>query len=123
MASIKKILVAEDEKPMAHALQLKLKNSGYDVEVAYNGEEALQKATKQKFDLVLLDLVMPVLDGFGFMEEMKNKKKKVPIIITSNLSQGEDKDKAKALGANDFLVKSDTSLSQIVNIVNKYFKK
>ena len=123
MATQKRILVAEDEKPMAHALQLKLKNSGYEVSVAYNGQEALDLVNKEKIDLVLLDLVMPVLDGFGFLESLKKEQKTIPVIITSNLSQGEDKEKAESLGVKGFLVKSDTPLSKIVSTVDKFFKK
>jgi len=55
----KKILVAEDEKPMARALELKLKNEGFDISVAHHGKEAIEKLDKEKFDLVICDLIMP----------------------------------------------------------------
>ena len=111
---MKKILIVEDEKPMAHALELKLNNSGFEAKAVFNGEEALEILTKEKYDLVLLDLVMPKMDGFALLENLKKKKIKVSVIITSNLSQEEDETRAKSLGAKDFLVKSDTPIAEIV---------
>ncbi len=64
----KKILIGEDEKPMAKALELKLKSAGFDVKVAYNGEEILNLLKSEKFDLLFLDLVMPKIDGFGVFQ-------------------------------------------------------
>jgi len=93
----KKILVAEDERPMANALELKLKKEGFDVKVAYNGEEAVNFIVENKFDLVLLDLIMPKKDGFTVLKEIQDKGISVPIIITSNLSQEEDQRKSKEL--------------------------
>jgi DNA-binding response OmpR family regulator len=113
----KTILVVDDEKPLAKALELKLAKSGFTVKVAFNGEEAIAILTKENIDLVLLDLVMPKVDGFAVLTEMKKLDKHIPIIVTSNLSQEEDVKKAKELGALDYLVKSDTSLSFIVNYI------
>jgi DNA-binding response OmpR family regulator len=119
MAQNKKVLVAEDERPVAKALQLKLQNEGFDVDVAYNGNEAIDKLKKEKFNLMILDLIMPKLDGFGVLEEMKDKGIKVNTIVASNLSQDEDIKKAKKLGAKDFFVKADTPISKIIEFVKK----
>jgi len=119
----KKILIAEDDQPMARALELKLKKEGFDVKVAANGEEAVKFIEAEKFDLVLMDLMMPKKDGFGVLEDLKAKGITVPIIITSNLSQEEDKRKTKELGAQDFLVKSDTSIIEIVQKVKAAVEK
>jgi len=119
----KKILIAEDEKPMAKALELKLTNSGFEVEVVYDGEAAVKALSEGKFDLVLLDLVMPKMDGFMVLEEVKKIKNKTPIIVSTNLSQTDDEKKARDLGAVDFLVKSDTSLKEIVDKVSKMLTK
>ncbi|OGE84547.1 MAG: hypothetical protein A3B23_03000 [Candidatus Colwellbacteria bacterium RIFCSPLOWO2_01_FULL_48_10] len=115
----KKILVVDDEKPMTRALEIKLKLSGFDVRVAYNGEEALKFLESEKFDLVLLDLIMPKLDGFGVLSAMKTKDIRVPVVVASNLGQEEDIARAKAMGAIDYFVKSDTSITEIVVRVNK----
>ena len=115
----KKILIAEDERPMARALVLKLKSEGFEAEAVYDGLEVVAVLEKQKYDLLLLDLIMPKLDGFGVLKALKEKKISVPIIVTSNLSQEEDAQKAKSLGAIDYLIKSDTSLAKIVERVKK----
>lgn len=116
----KKILIAEDEKPMARALELKLNNSGYEAKAVYDGEEAVAALNKEKFDLMILDLIMPKLDGFGVLEKIKDKKLKTQIIVASNLSQEEDIDRVKSLGAVGFFVKSDTPINEIVGQVEKY---
>lgn len=120
--NLKKILIAEDEKSIAKALQIKLGISGFEVEIATNGEEAIELMKKTKFDLLLLDIMMPKKDGFSVMEEMKKNKNKTPVIILSNLSQEDDAERAKKLGAVDFFIKSNTPLSDIVDKVKKYLK-
>lgn len=119
---MKKILVVDDEKPLAKALALKLGHEGFEVETASNGEDALTLLEQKKPDLVLLDLVMPKLDGFGVLEAMKSKKQMPPVIILSNLSQSEDEKKARQLGAVGFFIKSDTELSLIIKEVKKLLK-
>lgn len=114
-----KILIAEDEKQMAHALELKLKKSGFEPKVAYNGIEAIKILEKEKIDLVLLDLMMPEKDGFGVLEDMKQKKISVPVIVSTNLSQEDDVKKAKDLGAKDYFVKSDTPINEVVEHIKK----
>jgi len=113
----KKILVADDEMSMAKALSIKLSREGFDVKSVHNGEDAFALAEKEKFDLILLDLVMPKLDGFGFLEKMKKNGSKTKVIILSNLSQEEDAIRAKGLGAVDFFVKSNTPIADIVEKV------
>ena len=76
MAGKKKILIAEDEKPMAHALEMKLNNSGYEAKAVYDGIQAMEELTNNKYDLMLLDLMMPKMDGFGVLEAMKEKMEK-----------------------------------------------
>ncbi|MEI7604094.1 MAG: response regulator [bacterium] len=117
-----KILIVEDEKPIAKALELKLTHSGLDAKAAFNGEEAIKLLEQEKFDLVLLDLIMPNMDGFAVLQNLKDKNIKVRVIVTSNLSQEEDVKKAKELGAIDYFVKSDTSLSKIVDYIQTALK-
>lgn len=117
MSDAKRILIAEDEKPLNHALSLKLGHEGYAVDSAFNGEEALALVQKNKYDLILLDLIMPKVDGFGVLEKLKGKPDLPPIVVLSNLGQPEDKTRSQELGANDFFIKADTPLSQIVEMV------
>lgn len=117
-----RILLVEDEKPIAHALELKLQKNGYEPTVVSNGEEAVSALEAGSYDLILLDLVMPKLDGFGLLEKIAEMKKLIPVIILSNLGQQEDIEKAKNLGAKDFFIKSDTQLSEIVAYIQKLLK-
>lgn len=113
----KKILVVEDDKPMARALKLKLSHVGFDVRNAFNGEEAIAALGAAAFDLAILDLMMPKKDGFFVLQTMKEKEISLPVIVLSNLSQEEDIKKAKELGARDFFVKSDMSIADVVGYV------
>ncbi len=118
----KKIFIVEDEKPLAQVLTLKLERSGFDVRVAVNGQEALDVLAKEKFDLVLLDLVMPKVDGFGVLKELKKRGDATKVIVLSNLSQEEDAKKAKELGAQAFFIKSNTPIADIVEKVTALFE-
>lgn len=115
----KKILIAEDEKPMAMALVLKLNKSGFEAKAVFNGEEAIDILTKEKFDLIVLDLIMPKVDGFQVLAKLKEIGSQAPVIVSSNLSQEEDFNRAKELGAVDFFVKSDTSINEVVEHIQK----
>ncbi len=115
----KRVLVVEDEKPMAHALELKLSHAGFAAQSAGDGEEGLMILKKQDVDLVILDLVMPKLDGFGVLEALKEQGVTLPVIVLSNLSQGEDEKRARLLGATEFFIKSNTSIAEIIERVKK----
>ena len=119
----KQILIVDDEKALARALELKLIHEGFEVEIVFNGTDAIKTLKNKSFDLVLLDLVMPQEDGFAVLEKIEPKKKKMLVIVSSNLSQTEDIEKAKSLGATDYIVKSDTTLAKIVEKIEKYLDK
>lgn len=119
MADQKHVLIVEDEKPLSHALQLKLEHEGFAVTVASDGQECLSLIEGGKFDIVLLDLIMPVLDGFQVLEELKKKSKMPAVFVLSNLSQHEDEERVLQLGARKFFIKSDTPLTVIVEEVKK----
>lgn len=117
----KAVLIVEDERPLAHALEMKLKNEGYATHTCMNGTDALAELEKGGYGLVLLDLIMPVMDGFGVLTEMQQRKYNVPAIVLSNLGQDEDRGKAKTLGAIDYFVKSNTPIAQIIQRVKTVF--
>lgn len=119
MAAKKRILVAEDEKPMAKALQLKLQKKGFEVDVAGNGKKALEALEKNDYDAMLLDLVMPEMDGFEVLEQIKEKGIKVPVLVSTNLSQEKDEKRVRELGAKDFFVKSDTPLIEVIKHIEE----
>lgn len=116
-----RILVVEDDKYLASAYQMKFTRAGFTVEVVGNGDEALANIRVARPDLILLDLVMPVRDGFSVLEELQRDphNKRIPVIVTSNLGQKDDIDRAMKLGALDYIVKSDTALDIIIQKMNK----
>jgi len=117
-----KILIADDERSIARALNLKLTHMGFDSKIVYNGRDAIDSLQNDNFDLLILDLIMPKLDGYGVLAELKEKGIKIPVIVASNLSQPEDINKAKEMGAVDFFIKSDTPVVAVVEKIKKYFK-
>ena len=96
---------------------MKLKHEGFETDLATNGAEAIEKLKTEEYSMVLLDLIMPVIDGFGVLEEIRSRQLKTPVIILSNLGQDEDRAKAKELGAVDYFVKSNTPIADIISRV------
>ena len=118
MADSKRVLIVEDEKPLAHALELKLTSEGFSTKVATNGQEALDILKTEVYDVMLLDLMMPTIDGFQVLQQIQGlDKKPAAVFVLSNLSQQEDEERALSLGAKKFFIKSDTALSTIVDEV------
>ncbi len=115
----KKILVIEDEKPLARALELKLVHEGFEVKTALNGELALGYLKAEKFSLIICDLILPKIDGFQILEFIRDSKIKTPVIVLTNLSQSEDEKRVRALGASDFFVKSNTPIAKIVEHIKE----
>ena len=114
----KHILIAEDEKAYCRALVLKLQKVGFTVESVSDGHAAIEILQTKKFDLLLLDLVMPHMSGFEVLESIRTLKIEIKsIIVLTNLTQSEDKDKVKQFGVKDFIEKADTSIVDIVNRV------
>ncbi len=116
------ILIVEDEPMISDIYQKKFQNQGFDVLTAVSGEQALETIKKQKkVDVVLLDLLIPKMDGFEVIRSLRSGRydPNIKIIVSSNLSQKENRDRALALGANIFMVKAHFTPSQIVEEVNK----
>jgi len=119
----KKIVLADDEQFIAIAYKDGLERAGYDITVAHNGAEALEAVKSTKPDLVLLDLIMPKLNGFEVLKAIKADPaiKDIPVIILSNLSQPTDETEARQSGALDFIVKADISLKDLVERIAKVY--
>ncbi|MCF7844459.1 MAG: response regulator [Kiritimatiellales bacterium] len=111
------LLIAEDEKPLAHALELKFSHEGYETHIVEDGAAALEKVKEFKPKAILLDLIMPKMDGFAFLEALKKDNINIPVIVLSNLGQDEDQERAKALGVKGYFVKSNTPIVEIVKHV------
>lgn len=118
----KYIIVAEDDKYYANLFRLKLVNEGYDVLVVGDGEETISALTEKIPDLLLLDLVMPVKDGFEVLKDIRSNPvmKNLKVVVLSNLGQEEDEKRAKELGVLGYFVKTDITLAEMVDHVKKY---
>lgn len=116
-----KILILEDEKILRDLLEKKLKDEGYEVSVAPDGEEGLTKMKKEKFDLILLDIIMPKKGGFEVLAEMQkdSQLKNIPVIIISNSGQPVEISRALELGVKDYLVKTQFDPQEVVEKVKK----
>ena len=117
----RKILIVEDEASLARALETKLIQAGYTTRIVKNGKEGLAEIKRDKPDLVLLDIIMPVMDGMTMLEELKKDKTipEVPVMLLTNLSDSESIAEAMDGGGYDYLVKSDWSLEDVVKKVKE----
>lgn len=100
-----KILIVEDENRLAAFLQKGLRKNGYITSIAEDGEQALEISSNKEFDLIVLDLGLPIKDGFTVLRELRGKGEKLPVIVITARSDDEDKSKAIDSGANDYLKK------------------
>jgi len=121
---MKKILIIEDDMTIANMYKGSLEKDGYTAIVAPDGEEGLKLAVQELPNLILLDIILPKLDGFGVLEKLKNdaKTKGVPVVMLTNLGQDEDKERGKKMGAADYWVKADFTPMQVNEKVKKYIK-
>ena len=115
----KKILIVEDELALARVLNLKITGAGYQCDIANDGDKALKMINDGNYGLVLLDLILPGIDGFEILEKTKGNSNRPDIVVLSNLSQESDIKRTKELGAKDFFVKSDVQLVDVVNYIKK----
>lgn len=120
-----KILVVEDETFLVKIYSVKLKKEGFDVMIATDGEQAVELSQSFKPDMILLDLILPKLNGFEALEEIRKKPstKDTPVIVLSNLGQDDDIKRAESLGADDYLVKANFSIQDVVKKIKDVLGK
>lgn len=118
----KKVMIVEDDEHISKVYEIKLAKEGFATSLAIDGEEAVAKIASEKPNLILLDLMIPKKDGFGVLEDIKKVPElaSIPVIVLSNLGQQTDQDRALGLGANEYLVKVDYPIQEVVNRVKKY---
>ena len=117
----RRILVAEDDRFLRKAAEMALKRQGYTVLTAADGEEALRAARSVLPDLILLDLIMPKLNGFDVLQALKKDAPTahIPVIVLSNLGQDRDVQQAMDAGAAAYFIKTDLSLQALVQRVEE----
>jgi len=119
------ILIVEDDKFLRELISKKLIGQGFKIDEAIDGEEGLKKLQEIKPDLILLDLILPGLDGFDVLKRIKDDPKtaSIPVLILSNLGQKDEIEKGLKLGAVDFLVKAHFTPEEIVQKIKQVFEK
>ncbi len=118
-----KILIAEDDTVLRDLYLRKFSADTYDVRTAANGQEALDLIAKDKPDLVLLDINMPVLDGFGVLEKLPKVTRQFPIVMLTNFEDQTNRDRGAALGIDDYFVKKDMTIKSLLGMVEKLLGK
>jgi DNA-binding response OmpR family regulator len=119
------ILIIEDEVPLREALNMKLTKEGYKVLQAPDGEAGLNMAKTQKVDLILLDILMPKLNGLDVLKGIKSNPalQKIPVIVLTNLPEESTKTKVNELGAQEYLVKSNVPIEEIVGKIKEHLNQ
>ncbi|GAC1413069.1 MAG: hypothetical protein NVSMB66_4000 [Candidatus Doudnabacteria bacterium] len=124
---MKKILLVEDEPFLSGMYKTKLGLEGFEVSTAKDGEEALDKIKEEKFDLILLDIMMPKINGFEVLKSIRKDPEKqtanVPVLMLTNLGQKSDIEQGLLLGANDYIVKASFTPAEVVEKINKFTNK
>lgn len=115
----KKVLLVEDDKMIIDMYTLKFTQEGYEVVQAENGKDGLEAAKKNPPDIILLDIILPQMDGFTVLKSLKAdaKTKNIPVVLLTNLGQDGDVKKGLELGAVDYLIKANFTPSQVVDKV------
>jgi DNA-binding response OmpR family regulator len=120
----KKILVVEDDPMISSMYKTKFEVDGFDVFIADNGVIGLELAKKEKPDIIVLDVILPQLDGFSVLEKIKQDKtiKDTPVIMLTNLGTEEDKAKGEKMGALDYLVKASLTPGEVSKKIKQALK-
>jgi len=116
------ILTIEDDKFLLKAYKIKFSQAGFDIITATDGATGLELAKKEMPAVILLDLMLPKMNGFEFLKKIKSDEqtKNIPVLVLSNLGQKDDRERATSLGAVEYLIKTDCKLEEIVEKIRKY---
>lgn len=120
-----KILFIEDESALQKTMSEVLRQEGFEVFSAYDGKTGLETAQKENPDLILLDLILPKMEGFEVLEHLKSNEdtKKIPVIVLTNLEGVGDVDRALSMGATTYLVKANYELEEVVRKIRESLKE
>lgn len=118
----KKILLVEDDIALATVYRTRLELEGFEVREVHDGEKALSAALEYQPDLIVLDVMMPRVSGFDVLDILRNTPEtaKIKVVMLTALSQDKDKERAQSLGADDYLVKSQVVISDVVSRVKHH---
>jgi len=119
-----KVLIVEDDEMLAGMYSEKFTLSGYQVEVAHNGSEGIKLAGSFEPAIILLDIIMPKVDGFAALKRLKKNPltENIPVVMLTNLGQSDDVEKAKKLGALDYFIKANHTPADVIEKVEQVLK-
>ncbi len=119
-----KVLIIDDDPFILEMYVLKFKESGFTIEIARDGKEGLEKIKEVKPDIVLLDIVMPFLDGFEVLRTLNKEKvlQNMKVILLTNLGQKDDVERGLKLGATDYIIKAHFTPTEVVDKVKSVIK-
>jgi DNA-binding response OmpR family regulator len=122
----KKILIVDDDVFLLDMYTIKFREAGFEIDYATEGQSAKEKMIKNHYDVILLDIVMPNLDGFSLLKDLQQEEdemKKTVIIYLTNLGQKEDIEKGLSFGVDDYIIKAHFTPSEVVAKVEELLKK
>ncbi|MEA2113674.1 MAG: response regulator [Patescibacteria group bacterium] len=123
---MKKILIIEDDSFLSEMYETKLTQSGFEVGTAFDGKTGLNKAKDGSYDLILLDIVLPKMDGFEVLSEIKKPDsaiKETPVVLLTNLGQKSEVEKGIRLGADEYIIKAHFTPTAVVDKIKRLFKE
>ncbi len=116
------ILIAEDDAVLREVYTKKFTISGYSIRTAENGEEAIAEIQKKEPDILILDINMPILDGFGVLERYPKGQRSFPIIMLTNFGDDKNRVRGQELGADDYFIKSEMTIRKLLEMVETLLK-
>jgi DNA-binding response OmpR family regulator len=116
------ILIAEDDPVLRNLYTKKFSSAGFAIRTAEDGEEAMAEITRQKPDVLVLDLHMPRVDGFQLLQQFPKKDRPFAVVILTNFADEQTRQKGKDLGADDFFVKKDMTIKSLLEMVERVAK-
>jgi DNA-binding response OmpR family regulator len=118
------IVLVEDDIALTEMYSLKFSEAGYNLKTASDGASGLEMIFSEKPSIILLDIMMPKMDGFAVLTELKKNDttKNIPVLMLTNLGQKTDMEKSKELGANDYIVKASMTPSQVLEKIKNLIK-
>lgn len=123
MAEKKKILVIEDDPFLSKVVILRMEEEGVYADMAEDGEEGMRMLNKNKYALVLLDLLMPKKDGYSVIDEIREKKINIPVVIFSNLAKNDAKLNYTGVDIKEYFLKANHTMEEVVKMVKFYLSK
>ena len=116
------ILIAEDDAVLREVYTKKFTLSGYTIRTAENGEEAIAEVQKKVPDILILDINMPIVDGFGVLEKYPKESRPFPIIMLTNFGDEKNRERGEQMGADDYFIKSEMTIRKLLEMVETLLK-